>query len=161
MNAKQTEPGRSPAPTTADEAGAPDEAPAMGIERIQAASVRTTGQAARTIRRLFDVARPGAVFSAPVKAGDRTLITASEVSVAMGIGMGMGAGGEAPSETGAGGGGGGGGLSMGRPVAVIAVGPDGLEVQPIVDPTKIALAFFTAAAAMFLAWQRSRAASRR
>ena len=48
-------------------------------------------------------------------------------------------------ETGGGGsGGGGGGRVFARPVAVIVSGPDGVIVQPVVDATKIALAFFTA-----------------
>jgi hypothetical protein len=45
---------------------------------------------------------------------------------------------------GGGGGGGGGGRVFARPVAVIVSGPDGVIVQPVVDATKIALAFFTA-----------------
>jgi uncharacterized spore protein YtfJ len=50
----------------------------------------------------------------------------------------------------AGGGGGGGGFSMGRPVAVITIGPDGTQVEPIIDPTKISIAFFTTIAAMMM-----------
>ena len=45
---------------------------------------------------------------------------------------------------GGGGGGGGGGRVFARPVAIIVSGPDGVEVEPVVDATKIALAFFTA-----------------
>jgi len=45
---------------------------------------------------------------------------------------------------GAGGGGGGGGRVFARPVAVIISGPEGVRVEPVVDATKIALAFFTA-----------------
>src|SRR3989304_3171795 len=46
--------------------------------------------------------------------------------------------------SGVGGGGGGGGRVFARPVAVIISGPDGVKVEPVVDATKIALAFFTA-----------------
>ncbi len=46
--------------------------------------------------------------------------------------------------SGGGGGGGGGGYVFARPVAVIVSGPDGVRVEPVVDSTKIALAFFTA-----------------
>jgi len=45
---------------------------------------------------------------------------------------------------GGGGGGGGGGRVFARPVAVIISGPEGVSVEPVVDVTKIALAFFTA-----------------
>jgi uncharacterized spore protein YtfJ len=45
--------------------------------------------------------------------------------------------------SGFGGGGGGGGTAMARPVAAIIIEPDGVRVEPIMDPTKIAVAFFT------------------
>ena len=37
---------------------------------------------------------------------------------------------------------------MGRPVAVIAIGPDGVTVKPVVDVTKIGLAALTTVAAL-------------
>lgn len=46
----------------------------------------------------------------------------------------------AATSSGGGGGGGGGGVSYERPVAVITIGPDGVKVQPVLDPTKIGLA---------------------
>jgi uncharacterized spore protein YtfJ len=58
--------------------------------------------------------------------------------------------------TGLGGGGGGGGASMARPVAVISVGPEGVQVEPVVDPTKIAIAFFTTLGSMFFMLSRMR-----
>ncbi len=100
--------------------------------------------------KIFAAAQPGAVFSAPVVSGPYTIITASEVAAAGGFGFGSGSGPtDAPDESSAtgqarqfagGGGGGGGGGSSGRPIAAIVVGPDGVKIQPIVDPTKIALA---------------------
>ena len=45
--------------------------------------------------------------------------------------------------SGGGGGGGGGGRVFARPVAVIISGQDGVRVEPVMDVTKIALAFFT------------------
>jgi hypothetical protein len=45
---------------------------------------------------------------------------------------------------------------MGRPVAVISVGPSGVRVEPVVDPTKIALAFFTMLGALFMSWRAMR-----
>ena len=98
--------------------------------------------------KIFAAGQPGAVFSAPVVSGPYTIITASEVAAAGGFGFGSGSGPtHAPDESSAtgqarqfAGGGGGGGGSSGRPIAAIVVGPDGVKIQPIVDPTKIALA---------------------
>ena len=63
------------------------------------------------------------------------------------------------SEGGFGRGGGGGGGTTARPVAAIIMGPDGVRVEPIVDPTKIAIAFFTAFGAMMIALRKMRQAS--
>jgi len=125
-------------------------------------AVKNQEQAAELMEKLLAVAQPDAVYGEPVTVGEHTVITASEVSVSMGFGYGIGGGtgpesaeGEVASEDepqgekgepkGFGGGGGGGGVSMGRPVAVISIGPDGVQVEPVVDATKIALAVFTAA----------------
>ena len=116
------------------------------------------GEALELVSRLFDVARPDTVYTEPVNVDDRTIITASELMVTMGAGYGGGgdftpATGEEEQEEAdfsGGGGGGGGGFSLGRPVAVITIGPDGTHVEPIVDPTKIAIAFFTTFAAMIM-----------
>ncbi len=128
-------------------------------------AVQNQEQAGALITKLLAVAQPSSVFSQPVTAGDYTLITASEVSAAMGIGFGVGTGSsptndEAPEGAsrgeGSGGGGGGGGGSMARPVATISVGPDGVTVEPIVDATKIAIAFFTTIGTMALMFRRAR-----
>ncbi|MEZ4636304.1 MAG: spore germination protein GerW family protein [Caldilineaceae bacterium] len=108
------------------------------------------------INRLFDAAKPSAVFGEPMQKGDYTVITASEVMVGMGLGTGAGSGSSQPDENdtvedkenaapeiGSGAGGGGGGGSWSRPVAVISVSPHGVEVEPVVDVTKWGLAFFT------------------
>ncbi len=122
-------------------------------------------QSLEALGRLFDVASAETVFGEPVQQGDYTLITASEFTVGLGFGFGVG-GGEGMDEDeetggeGFGGGGGGGGGSMGRPVAVIAVGPHGVTVEPVVDATKIALAFATALGSMFLMFSKMRKASR-
>jgi uncharacterized spore protein YtfJ len=88
--------------------------------------------------------------------------------VGAGGGFGFGVG-TAPAETelngvaaeakqaagGAGGGGGGG--SMGRPIAAIVIGPNGVKVKPIVDATKVALAAIGAwSAVAFVAARVSR-----
>ena len=114
--------------------------------------------------RLFDASRPAAVFSEPVQSGQHTVITASEVSIGLGFGYGGGAGTGSGKEedkpggegSGFGGGGGGGGGAMARPVAAVIIGPDGVRVEPIVDPTKIALALFTTVGSMFMMFGRMR-----
>jgi uncharacterized spore protein YtfJ len=132
------------------------------------------------ITRLYTVARPDSVFSAPFTAEGQTVITASEAYV--GLGMGYGAGGgegiaprretdpEAASEAGRvpatpvgagyGSGGGGGGVSIGRPVAAIIINSQGVRVEPIVDVTKVALAFFTMFGSMLFMMSRMRRAAR-
>ena len=146
----------------------------MGEEynQIVASSVKTHEEAMEMVGRLFDAAQPSAVFGEPVTAGDYTVITASEVKVGMGYGFGAG-GGEAPEEeddsqaqtdaggTGYGSGGGGGGASGGRPVAAIVMGPEGVRVEPIVDVTKLGLAFLTAMGAMLMMGNRMRQLSRK
>ncbi len=93
-----------------------------------------------SIERLFSVARPEAVFSEPQTVGDTVFITASEVRVSMGLGFGSGSGTDAEGKTKGGGtGGGGGGGSRARPVAVIAIGPSGVRITPVVDVSRLAL----------------------
>jgi uncharacterized spore protein YtfJ len=125
-------------------------------------SVPNQEKANEVIGRLFDVARPSAVFSEPVSNGPYIVITASEVTVAMGAGYG-GGGGVSPkgeggerADSGFGGGGGGGGTALARPVAAIIIEPDGVRVEPIMDPTKIAVAFFTTLLSLILAFNKAR-----
>lgn len=119
--------------------------------------------------RIYEIAQPNAILSEPVTQGDYTVITATEVS--LGIGYGFGAGGGSSTEGGQeetaeesaegfGSGGGGGGGVAARPVAAIEIGPHGVRVEPIVDPTKIAIAFFTAFGAMFMMLNRMRKQAR-
>jgi uncharacterized spore protein YtfJ len=118
-------------------------------------TVKNTEQGMKVLSRLFDVAKPAAVYGEPVVAGERTVITASEVSVGMGLGLGSGG-----DKAGDGGGGvGGGGGSIARPVAVISIGPEGVDVEPIVDVTKLGIAFITALGALWLAGRRIKRAS--
>ena len=130
-------------------------------------AVQNQEQAGELLNKLIAVAQPGSVFSQPVTAGDYTIINASEVSAAVGVGFGVGAGtGSGPSTgqasagaqsgEGGGGGGGGGGGAMARPVATISIGPDGVTVEPVVDVTKIAIAFFTTLGTMALMFRRVR-----
>ena len=61
--------------------------------------------------------------------------------------------------SGFGGGGGGGGTAMARPVAAIIIEPNGVRVEPIIDPTKIAIAFFTTLLSIFMALGKGRRAA--
>jgi len=143
------------------------------FEDVVVTAVKNQQQGHALLEKLVAVAQPGAVYGAPVTVGEYTVITASEVTVNVGFGYGMGGGGggaqpasgkttgeDEPQgkaeDTGFGGGvgGGGGGFSAGRPVAVLVIGPAGLHVEPVVDPTKIALAFFTTLGAMFFMFRR-------
>ena len=142
--------GRKKKNADPNEIHAPD-----GIEPINLAGLQGETTALAAIAKLFDVYQPGVIFSEPTTVGDNTVITAAEVHVAMGLGFGHGSGGKGENE-GEGGGGGGGGASAGRPVAAIIIGSKGVQVEPIVDVTKIALAFFTTIGAMFMAWRAMR-----
>lgn len=85
------------------------------------------------------------VYGKPVKHGEVVVIPAAEVIVGAGFGAGSGSGPrEGESETGSGEGSGGGGRAFSRPVAVIISGPDGVRVEPVIDPTKILLGALTA-----------------
>jgi uncharacterized spore protein YtfJ len=98
------------------------------------------------LRAIFGDASPTSVFSAPEKVGDDVIITAAAWERAGGFGFGSGSGqDEETGERGGGSGGGGGGSSQGRPVAVIRVGANGIEVQPVLDFTKIGVTFLLAA----------------
>ncbi len=123
-------------------------------------------KAAELLARLFDVAQPSAVFSEPVQDGEYTVINASEVSIGLGVGFGGGGGvneqavDETAENVGFGGGGGGGGGAVSRPVAAVIIGPNGVHVEPIVDATKIVLAFFSAVGAFLLMLAKMRRFSR-
>ncbi|MEW5989332.1 MAG: spore germination protein GerW family protein [Chloroflexota bacterium] len=142
------------------------------INKVTVTAVNNQEQARQLLEKLLAVAQPGAVFSQPVTSGEYTVITAAEVTAGMGFGFGFGGGsspaaGGQPKEAapldeaeGMGGGGGGGGTVMARPVAVLTIGPRGVSVEPTVDATKIALAFFTTLGAMFMMAGRMRRKSK-
>jgi uncharacterized spore protein YtfJ len=139
-------------------------------------SVRKEAEARlQALQRLLATADTSRVFGQPVSSGAYTVIPVAEVASGGGFGSGMGFGPSGgrrkaaaeevvtpeaagdPEELGldavqgAGGGGGGGGGAMGRPVAVIVLGPEGVEVKPVVDVTKVtltALGVFAATAAL-------------
>jgi uncharacterized spore protein YtfJ len=118
-----------------------------------------TAELPNLLDRVVAAAHPNVVFGHPVESAGHTVITASEVAAGGGFGFGGGSGpsvaegGTATEGQASGHGAGGGGGSMGRPVAVISIGPGGVKVDPIVDVTKLGIAGISAwaAIALFLA----------
>ncbi|MFO7537635.1 MAG: hypothetical protein R6X32_06195 [Chloroflexota bacterium] len=122
------------------------------VNKIFIEKIPDQEKANELMAKLFTVTQPEAVFSPPVTAHEQTVITASEVTAGFGFGFGSG-GGIAPNQNegddaatgfGGGGGGGGGGTAQARPVAAVIITAHGVRVEPIVDVTKISIAFFTA-----------------
>ena len=122
-------------------------------------AVHTPDEGRALLEKLTQAASPQAVFGEPIQQGDTTVVTASAVSVGLGFGM-FGFALErnetqpeshdlARNEVN--GGGGGGGSTLARPVAVISIDSHGVKVMPIVDVTKICLAFFSTFAAVLIA----------
>lgn len=122
-------------------------------------SVLAAKRAGDVMERLIASADVAKVFAPPIAHGDRLLIPAAEVVAAAGFGMGSGTGrvgeGAGRARRGGGGGGGGGGSTLARSVAVIVSSPEGVEVRPVIDVTKIALAALTAAGFVWAAWRRT------
>ena len=140
------------------------------FDQIAAAAAKSQEQATQLFERLMEVAQPESVYSEAVTSGEYTIITASEVTTGLGFGFGVGGGtGPIPASkeegkeadkegqgTGSAGGGGGGGGSMARPVAVITISSQGVEIQPVVDVTKLGLALFVTAGSMLMMLGRMR-----
>jgi uncharacterized spore protein YtfJ len=137
------------------------------FEKTTASILADREQAMKLMDKLVSVAQPGTVFGAPVTSGEYTVITASEVGVGLGFGFGMGGGKglqtpEAPTvekpeqAEGFGGGVGGGGGAGARPIAVISIGPKGVQVGPVVDATKLGMAVFSTLGAMLMMVARVR-----
>ncbi len=97
------------------------------------------------LARMTDASKSSAVFAPPVQRDNTTVITCSEVYVALGVGLGAGNDTSTGPQQGndSGGGGGGGGVAKGRPIAAIVVSPEGVRIEPIVDATRIAMAAIT------------------
>jgi uncharacterized spore protein YtfJ len=117
----------------------------------------------RVLARLTDLMSPTAVFGAPIERGEMTVIPVSKYSVTLGVGGGGGTGpkqADTPAPGGEGVGGGGG--ATGRPMATIIVTPQRVEIQPIIDVTRVALAGMATAVVMtfFIARTLRRAQSK-
>ncbi|MCH8339097.1 MAG: hypothetical protein IH858_09710 [Chloroflexi bacterium] len=112
---------------------------------------RMTAVVQDTMSKLIEAADVDKVYGPPIAQGDVVVIPASENLTLLGFGVGGGGGTESNGSgaIGAGGGGGGGGRTLSRPVAIIVVTPEGVYVEPIMDPTKVALAAITAVGFMF------------
>ncbi len=110
-----------------------------------------------TMLALVESASSARVFAAPVTSGDRVIVPAAAVSASFGFGFGGGGGRGAADkgEVGGGGGGGGGGRSTARPVAVIDLGPAGVQIHPVIDQTRIAIAALVAVAILVIAGRRA------
>ncbi len=136
----------------------------VSLDDVMKSAEKNQEYVARTLEKLFVAAQPGTVYSPPVVSGNYTVITASEVMAGGGFGIATGFGGASSTtpnsgeqnasaqsaQPSGGGGGGGGGGSSARPVAVIVVGPDGVDVKPILDISKLAIAGITTWGAMLM-----------
>ena len=93
------------------------------------------------VEQIYRKADVGAAFGEPQTVGDKTIIPVARVGYGLGVGFGEGempSGAEAPEAPGAGGGGGGGGMAT--PMAAVELSDGEVNVVPIVDSTRIALA---------------------
>ncbi len=107
-------------------------------------SVAAVMSAKDTITKFVETAGVTDVYGEPITYGDTMIIPAAEVLRILGVGYGGGTSKEEKDgEEGAGSGGGGGGRTLSRPVAVVIASPQGVRVEPVLDPTKIALAAIT------------------
>ncbi len=134
------------------------------FEKPMLSGIKSWEEGTELMEKLFDAAKPEAVFGEPLTAEGQTIITASEVTVGLGFGFGTGSGstgedGEEEEKASGSAGGGGGGAGS-RPVAVIRISQDGVEVEPVMDMTKIMLAFLTTIGSIFLMGSKIRRAAK-
>jgi uncharacterized spore protein YtfJ len=122
----------------------------MSEEKNVEMEINDPGQAVdmvqESLETLLDTADVSKVYAKPVEHEEALIIPAAEVVAGVGFGAGYGGSGQ-PNE--GGGGGGGGGKTFARPVAVIIADKNGVRVEPVIDPTKIALTALTAFGFMF------------
>lgn len=112
-----------------------------------AAGAAAVTQVESTVERFLATAGAHRAWGAPVTSGEVTVLPAAEVVAVLGFGAGHGGGRDRSGDgahEGSGGGGGGGGSTLSRAVAAVEITPGGVEVHPVVDVTKIALAALTA-----------------
>jgi uncharacterized spore protein YtfJ len=112
-----------------------------GINQSSEKAAKLIGE---SIGGLLEIADTQRVYGEPIQHGETIIIPAAEVLSVAAVGTGFGF---APSKEGQGegaGGGGGGGKAFARPVAAIVASPEGVQILPIIDRTKIALAAISA-----------------
>ncbi len=98
-----------------------------------------------TMEEFLAAGHVSAAYGQPIERGNLTIIPTAEVLSIAGFGIGHGeSAGSAGEPAGNGGGGGGGGRVFSRPVAIIVASPEGVQIKPVVDITKIGLAALTA-----------------
>jgi uncharacterized spore protein YtfJ len=159
MNDKRTR--RGPA---ADETPAAPEPPvSTGVSSTSGPEAAASAEAAlgaahAGLGRFLDTADARRAWGEPLVHGDTAVLPAAEVVTVAGFGMGGGAGRDPSGDGGGGGGGGGGGKTFSRAVAAVVVTPHGVEVHPVLDWTKVALAALTAGSFVVAGWLRSRKA---
>lgn len=104
--------------------------------------------AQETMETFIETASVDKVYGEPLVHEGTMIIPTAEVLAVAGFGAGYGAGSSSSDaegdDHGSGGGAGGGGRTFSRPVAVIIADENGVRVEPVIDPTKIALTFITA-----------------
>lgn len=135
------------------------------MEDLGSPSLAAGERAASVVEAMLAAADVTRVYGEPVRHGDAILIPAAEVLAAAGFGLGSGSGVRPDRDgvptRGGGGGGGGGGRTFARAVAVVVATPEGVEVKPVIDFTKIAMAALTAAGFVFAAWRRMERSGKR
>jgi len=119
----------------------------------------------KTMEKFLDAANVDHVYGEAVKYGDTVVIPAAEVVSVAAFGIGIGSGNTEGAEQGevdggTAGAGGGGGRVFSRPVAVIVASPEGIRVEPVIDPTKVLLAALTTFGFMFSMLSRIRKSGR-
>jgi uncharacterized spore protein YtfJ len=123
------------------------------VERVPEQWQKSAAYPAEQVGRALHAAASGAGAVGPVTAaGAYTVIPLTETLFSGGFGAGAGGGTSAIADDlesiGGGGGGGGGGTARSRTIAVAVIGPDGVEVRPVVDRTGLAIAALAALGTM-------------
>ena len=111
----------------------------------------TAEEMVRQITRIPDDVGAHACFGTPIERDGSVVIPVARVSFGFGLGFGRGAGskstpgrnGDAADDGGEGEGGGGGGGGGSTPVAIVTIRGDSVQIDPIVDRTRIALGVCT------------------
>jgi uncharacterized spore protein YtfJ len=103
--------------------------------------------AQETLEVMLETASVEKVYGEPLVHEGTMIIPTAEVLAVAGFGAAYGSSSSSEHDEhdhGSGGGAGGGGRTFSRPVAVIIADENGVRVEPVLDPTKIALTFITA-----------------